>query len=409
MKKAYETDVNINLDEYQKLSKINPYSKLRKKTNIIGLIFVIFLTIINLFDSSNSLIIILFCDFFLIFLFVMIPIIFNDKIIEKRFNKLKKINAIDLTYKLSFYDDSIEMAGQHSNLKVKYKDIQKIIETNDNFYLFINQYQVIVVQKLNCSENLSLFIRKINDKIYQNKVNNNKSFKSKNIIKIILLILFILNIISIYLGIFTWQYIVKEKNIPLFLSYRYLFTFWIWLPFPILSIILGNKYKKIVKCKKNIISGWIVLIIFILLGLIGVLNITNEVAYEEIFKYENIIDVDIPNKGIYVRDDITVDNEKLIKNYVKFKNKNEILKFENSLKKSENWNLKQNINSTLRILIPNDMVCELGSECYYLIYIEEVDKYNTLPDEKGSYHVYTMMYNFKTTSLQIDDYIYKYR
>ena len=44
-------------------------------------------------------------------------------------------------------------------------------------------------------------------------------------------------------------------------------VFWLWLPVPILSIILGFKYKRQgVKCKKNIVGGFIVGILLLIYG-----------------------------------------------------------------------------------------------------------------------------------------------
>lgn len=68
-----------------------------------------------------------------------------------------------------------------------------------------------------------------------------------------LIILFILTIFSIYGASLTLDVVLGDK--PAILSNDYIWVFWFWLPIPILSIILGFKYKSHgFKCTKILLQ-----------------------------------------------------------------------------------------------------------------------------------------------------------
>ena len=226
----------------------------------------------------------------------------------------------------------------------------------------------------------------------------------------ILLVLFILTIVSLWLGLGTVLILTKIAKIPGELFTKYSWGMWFWLPIPILSIILGIKYKqKGINCTKNIIGGFIIGIIGLIFGSYFLL-FNFEVDYSEIYNYEQIIGLEIPSEGIlekqiwdesYLLEHIT--------NYAKFTNAEEIRKFEEELQNSNNWLFQEQISSHLSIFIPLTLVCNINDICYYSVYIEGIDDYNIIPNESGKYHIYAMMYSTEYSTLKIEDYILEYK
>lgn len=93
--------------------------------------------------------------------------------------------------------------------------------------------------------------------------------KTRNIklISIFMIILFIVTICSL-LGALWSVSLVDEINPQHGLNFtKNMWAFWCWLPIPILSIILGFKYKKVgLKCTKNIVGGFIIGFLLLVYG-----------------------------------------------------------------------------------------------------------------------------------------------
>ena len=234
----------------------------------------------------------------------------------------------------------------------------------------------------------------------------------KKVFKIehLLLILLILTIASIWFGLWTWAVLSENANVHINWSSKYLWGMWLWLPIPILSITFGIKYKKTgIKCTNNIVCGFVIGMFLLLFGSLSFIS-NSEVDYSRIYTYRQIIGLDIPSKGIFTQQ--KWDESHLIEhttNIVKFTDAEEVEKFEKNIKNSNDWILKDEINSNLSIFIPLTMSYNSNSICYFSIYIEGIDQYNTIPIETGEYHIYAMVYDFKISTLTIEEYIFEFR
>lgn len=93
--------------------------------------------------------------------------------------------------------------------------------------------------------------------------------KTRNIklISIFMIILFIITICSLWGALWSVS-LVDEINPQHGLNFtKNMWAFWCWLPIPILSIILGFKYKKVgLKCTKNIVGGFIIGFLLLVYG-----------------------------------------------------------------------------------------------------------------------------------------------
>ena len=125
---------------------------------------------------------------------------------------------------------------------------------------------------------------------------------------------------------------------------------------------------------------------------------------------QEIIVVNIPNKGIFYK--FKWDSSYLLEhtsNYIRFTNQQEAKEFYNNIKNNNIWSLKNSLSSNLNILTPASLLCQSeDNQCYYSIYIDEINEYNSLPTNDGKYHIKTMMYDPITSTLTIKEFLYKY-
>lgn len=412
MKELFQTKTNITYEEYRKLAKNFPF--VFYKRIIIFSILMILFSLTSLTESDTTIFVILFMDIVFIGFATFIFKIIDRVSLYFKYNKLLKNKLSDLDYTVTFYDSYLEMKSEHCTLKIKYENISKIKETDDNIYLAINKNIVIVLIKANCSQELIEYIHTIdikNDSKSVYKVSEVEQFKVSKM-RGFLIFLFILSIASLWLGLGTCAILCKMSNLPYYLWSKYMCGMWFWLPVPILSIILGFKYnKRGIKCKKNIIGGFIIAALLLLYGSFSFLFDFNfEVDYSEIYHYESIIGIKVPTQGTFIRQEweqsYLLDHTT---NYAWFKNSKENNEFLENIQKSNNWILESEISSNLGIFIPANMSCPSDSVCYYSVYIEGMENYNTIPSETGKYHIYSMMYHPKKAVLQIEDYFYYYK
>ncbi len=226
--------------------------------------------------------------------------------------------------------------------------------------------------------------------------------------KIIMNVLFILTLASIFFGLITSS-ILSYNKID-FTSTSW--AFWLWLPVPILSILLGYKYKKNgLKVKKNIISGYIIGILLLIYGSFWLMFPSSASSYNILYKYKNIISDNLPKKGNLQIVNLNSSNSEIGKYtlYVAMYKKDDAKDFYNSVKKSDNWVLDSELKSNLKIFVPVNIIQKSSSEVYYSIYNKTLDEYNKLPVNSGDYQIFTMIYDSSKKILEVHKFMYKYK
>lgn len=219
--------------------------------------------------------------FIIIETFILIIFKMKKKTIGKnQYKSLIKKDPNRFEYETELYKDYLIRKSQNKTLKVNYSEIEKIVETDSNFYLKIKN-MVIALQKSSCELDTITFIRNINKDILENRLGNDKTIKKfdkdKNKkIKLLLNVSFALTIISIFIP--EIYYGVSED----FTKLNYL-LYWFMLPFPLISFYLGNKYKNMgFECTKNIIGGICVALLLVIYGFLtmGAYNTENNIGTE---------------------------------------------------------------------------------------------------------------------------------
>lgn len=324
---------------------------------------------------------------------------FSEKSLKYYKHKINIAGVINTKIYLEFYKDYFTLDNKY---KINYSEVVKIIENDCCFYLkCLAVNDIIIIKKNQCSLELVDFIRKIFPNL-ENYLKDDSKFKGVTkynnpiFIKKIMLVLFVITILSFIIV----AYFCIESAL----------WWWAFLPIPILSIILGYKYKNIgFKCTKNIVAGFIIAFLYLFFGLLWILP-DNTVDYKQIDNYRNVIDATLPKNGkltikkwnAYTEEDKT--NFTVIN--VDYKGEN-LKKLESNIQNSNNWILSKKIKSDLMLYIP--FILESDYDAYYSIYNKTTNLYNTIPENAGEYEIYVMKYDISDKHLEIYEFDFTYR
>ena len=407
-----KVELTITYEEYKKLRKTCNY-QFWKTFLIASLIIILFFSIALIPPDPLSIEEIVISDIFVImvmFFLLKIRYVLFSKLDYKRFAK----NKNQVEYKVYFYDKYIKLENEKMNLKINYEEIKKIKITSTDIYIIVNTKNIIPIPKHKINMNLIDYLydripkTKIKKKIAIEEQQENLEKYEK--VKIGLIVLFVLTIISIWASMILILLIAQKENVPLPLTFNYTYVAYYLLPIPVLSIILGIIYRiKGLKCTKNIIAGIIVTGIILLEGSVSFL-INDEIDYKNITTYRDVIGITLPSQGKYYK--INWDESYLLNhksNYIIFTNPKEEKTFFEELQNSKNWLTKKEISTNIENLLTPATCESVNQECYYSIYIKELNTHNTLPVQNGVYHIYAMTYSRDKSYLDIEEYIYNYK
>lgn len=407
-----KVELTITYEEYQKLRKTCNY-QFWKIFLIASLIIILFFSIALIPPDPLPIEEVVISDIFVImvmFFLLKIRYVLFSKLDYKRFAK----NKNQVEYKVYFYDKYIKLENEKMNLKINYEEIKKIKITSTDIYIIVNTKNIIPIPKHKINMNLIDYLydripkTKIKKKIAIEEQQENLEKYEK--VKIGLIVLFVLTIISIWASMFLILLTPQKENVPLPLTFNYTYVAYYLLPIPVLSIILGIIYRiKGLKCTKNIIAGIIVTGIILLEGSVSFLT-NDEIDYKNITTYQDVIGITLPSQGKYYK--INWDESYLLNhksNYIIFTNPKEGKAFFEELQNSKNWLTKKEISTNIENLLTPATCESVNQECYYSIYIKELNTHNTLPVQNGVYHIYAMTYSRDKSYLDIEEYIYNYK
>lgn len=341
-----------------------------------------------------------------------------EHLAEKSFDSYLKRGIVDTNIETEFYEDYFIRKGTTASLTIKYSDITRTVENDTNFYLEYSQRNtIIIIQKNRCDLELISFIReKFNN--LENHLGDSYKFKgvkkyhNPNFIKNGMMVLCILTILSFFASMWSFSVVSTLTNNHGFGFSKDAWVIWLWLPIPILSVVLGIKYRDAgFKCNENIIVGLIVGALLLINGSFCLFPTFTE-DYSKIYEYQDIIGVQLPNDGtLQIQDWGTYFDENkteytIINAYYDEEN---AMTFVNGIENSSNWILSEDIKPYLKIFIPSTLVSD--SDAYYSIYNSTVDEYNTIPKSPGTgaYEIYAMKYDKSDKKLEIHKFKYLYK
>ena len=224
------------------------------------------------------------------------------------------------------------------------------------------------------------------------------------LIKALLILIFILNICSIWIGLATTMKTPSLEN-PVKTTYQtfnadYSSFAFIVLGISIISLIAGIYFKrKGYKCTKNIITAIIFILIVLPMCPTFITNTNNDTTNIKGKRYvqeiSEEIDFQIPvEKAEILVMDKTLSNSFSSINYqisYVFDDKNDNTSFENEVKKSDKWLNKLDTYQQQFLLQQTTHLTNTFN--YFMIYNKTTKEYNTLPQKGGNYELYIVEYN----------------
>ena len=305
------------------------------------------------------------------------------------------------TYEHKIFENYIHISIFRENEKVheskySFADIEQIQQFDKWLFLQFGG-QAFILRKKDLKETSALF-----SYMYKNPSKIEESFVHSRW-KTLSDILFVASLLSIF-GALALVGAVSERN-NLFIENMWLF--FLFLPIPIASVILGLVLKKKnYKYKKNVIVG---IIMAILLGIYGSFSFVFGEVYEHgeepIIKIEQTIGIDIPIHKQINTQDWTIGTQSVSRGYIRstsdiYFDQSAVEEFEKQIATDDRW------LSTL----PNDLIgisspfSDSDMYDYYLIYNMDTSEYNTLPQNNGTFRFINILYITETKQMRIIEY-----
>ena len=384
MEKLFTLETFITFKEYLKMKQF--WKKLLKRIILIDILLIIVslfafvkdLNILFLFSSMS--ILILYLSFIIGYLYT----IFYYYCYNKEKNNLK--------CSLIFYKKYIERKRHKVNETIQYDEIIKIKEDANKFILLLKDYSIKIL-KSNCHKKDIAFIQKILHQKEDERKNNLELIQLEKKLDWLFIITLALFIIILTINL----YLIEQVTNGI---YKYIWSMMFALPFSIISIIVGIKYRDNIKSRKNIISGSIITFLVLIYSLLSLIPINNN--YQEAFKLEHILGIGLPATGIYQKEEVNT-SYYYITHELLFSKKEEYLTIEEEIKENKNWLRLEEMQADVAYYLP----VVSSNNCYYSLYFEEANKYNDLPNKSGKYHIFAMLYDEVQHILRIDEYIYE--
>lgn len=155
MEPRYTTETNYDITEYRKYVKTLQGSQTRN--NIIAIVACLWLLaagIYNVYGGRTML------GIFMIVVGIGAPVLVRVGASNQTARDFVKIEeAGGNRFRVRFYDDHFETQNDTAHGTHEYSKLYDIIETDSSFYLEVEKGQSVIIQKKNCSDELTAFIR----------------------------------------------------------------------------------------------------------------------------------------------------------------------------------------------------------------------------------------------------------
>ena len=246
------------------------------------------------------------------------------------------------------------------------------------------------------------FFRNLCGECFIDRQSNKKH--NKEHISMLLNILLIATLFSGCLSFYIFANAVY--HVPISLQFQYAWIYWVILIIPILSIVFGFKYKNVVKTKYNIIAGFIMGILLLILACYFTVPSIDKTTYSSVKEYQNILHISIPKNGYYYKDKqelhflYNFDGISVSSINAYYKDKIIFQQLDKEIKKNTSW-LSYSDLEEVEKLLPYEL---RSKKHYYLIYNKTAEEYNSIPDKEGKYSFVVAVYVPKVQQLEIYEY-----
>ena len=370
------------------------FNKRRIVLGIVGILLSLAIIISLVIEGVSIPFIILAIVFCLIFTSTLVSLIYQ---INKRVLSTIRLNpSIVSTY--YFYNDYVKAFTKttygNSTRQLFYKDVKKKEVTNDTLYLLFDEsFIVIKLENLDSKERL---LEK-----FQLSEKTKKGKKYNPVMNGILVALFVLSICSIFIAMITVGICENLSRYPQSLGTmtEYMWIFFLFLPIPVSSFVMGIIYKiKGYKCLKNIIAGSIMAFFLFIYGMFTILfkdQISHDYGYMN--QIEEVVNIDFPDEG-YISIDLSVKPAA----YVRFE-KIDIEAFVESIKNDGRW--KDTIAFMPADMLDSIYISRITGCDYYCLFDVNASTYNNV-QSKANHKYILLAYNTNDELLTIIELIY---
>lgn len=240
---------------------------------------------------------------------------------------------------------------------------------------------------------MKLYSEKIREQRAETKAGERKSARG---IRALLMVLFILSFFSFFLAVF----LVMQDGTYSSAVMDSMWLFFLPLPIPLASLILGILYKKEgMKTTKNIVAGLIVTVFLCFYGFSPLLFrgiYTHDLSYLNSVSSE--IQFTLPDKGKITTQKVSAEAKASsdssgepfhCSTMSKFEvtSSEQVEKLKKSLKGSSLW--VTSLPTQLAGLVPDFYSMQTSKSAgfdYFMIYNADISAYNTAPEKSGTYH-----------------------
>lgn len=352
---------------------------------------------------------------------VIISCVFQKKkILYRVYQDIYKIIDFKFCTVIDFYDTFLITKSEYITVKILYTKFTKIKEVDKYFYLY-SDLQTVIIAKKDCSEEICSFIQNLPVKKYilqkkkhtlnlrniKIKKEEKRAVQNEKALSILFWFLFFASILSLYGAFFTQT--VLSEGVPARVSLSTNWVSWLWLLFPLLSLILGILYSRYRFSSKNVIIGVFCSFILIIVGAFSFAAPKPSHNFSEIKPYQDILQVNVPKTATYYHDDtfdVCLDSFVDISILYVTYDDNAGEKFARNIKKSNYWLTSYEVEKLYDIL-PSSTQSEYEDD-YYLVYNKNTKQYNTLPDDDGRKHFIVVKYDSVFYRLYIYEYTLNY-
>jgi transcriptional regulator with XRE-family HTH domain len=395
----------------------NEMFKKTKTFTLVSSIVLLWVTIVFLIDEIHQ------NDFFAIITILLVIL----GILRFQFSKRKFVTNAQKKMKINpnvemvflFFEEylslNIQNENSRSDQKIKYNDLDKIIETGNN-YFFIYSNTCYTVPKIHLNGNIvflnELLITKTSKYISQiGNIENNSSNKSIEYIerkRKVSTTIFIINLFDLVIALMLFA--LYQGIHPNSTTFGFVLNTWIFymvLPLPLFSIYYGLRIKGLgIKWKRNVIVGIIMSSLLVIYGSFFIIfGSAFTYDYSYINQVESIIDFELPDVGkitTYTYDSMGDSIGVKKESAVLFLDHNEITNLILRINTSDKWTTE--ITSINFGLLPKFQQIRTNDFNFFTIYNVTLDNYNSFPNSSGKYDFIFIAYNIDSGQMHIIEY-----
>lgn len=406
----YSCKSRMDAEEYGKM--VNCFSYLRR-TYIKSRLLVVFYIMLGSLIASRNL-----GDTLIIGCVLLLVVSFSYKLnmeslAAEDFKRTEKKQELEKEYLFEFYDEYVLRHGANATVKMKYAHFDGYLETVNRLYLKCERKNIIfAIQKESCTDELLCFIKaQMKDIRTRKEKLKLKAHNHSPKVDIVMKILFVFTLLSLMGAIFSLL-VLQEINPSYGLEgTKNMWVFWCWLPIPVVSIVLGYRYRRVgYKCTKNIVSGFIIGFVLLIYGSFWLMFSSPSEDYSEIYPYVYMIDARLPEEGLLWMEewDVSIGTDQtnaiILDAYFEAVDMDD---FVYDIEHSDHWIRSTMIEPILTAFIPKQIF--YAQNTYISIYNKTLQEYNTFPSSSGEYELCVMEYNIADKHLKIYEYVYFYR